>query len=77
MQGLAIKPQLATGSQKSLAAPSASGAASGSGRAADAAKTRTTTAAGQPLNAVQVITSPLLAYRNTSYSCASLRSCIF
>ena len=51
-QGLAIKPQLATGSQKALAAPS--GSASGSKSNADAAKTRTTTAAGQPLNAVQV-----------------------
>ncbi|EIE26350.1 hypothetical protein COCSUDRAFT_58887 [Coccomyxa subellipsoidea C-169] len=49
--GLAIKPQLATGSQKALAAPS--GSASGSKSNADAAKTRTTTAAGQPLNAVQ------------------------
>jgi len=46
-----VKPQLATASQRSLAAPS--GAAAGAGRAADAAKTRTTTASGQPLNAVQ------------------------
>ncbi|BDA41090.1 hypothetical protein COCOBI_01-7450 [Coccomyxa sp. Obi] len=50
-QGLGVKPQLATGSQRALAAPS--GAATGSTRAVDAAKTRTTTAAGQPLNAVQ------------------------